>query len=126
MRVSFTEADKSDVGLTPAGSYKCVIEGVEDRVTSTGKEFVLIRFRSEDGRQIVHNIFAGDYFAKMVYAVVSACGLETISDTSELVGKTCVVKVEHEEYDGEMQARINPFKGFSPVPQVMDDGSCPF
>ena len=42
-------------------------------------------------------------------------------DLDSLIGKTCIVEVEHEEYDGKTRARIQEFKKLAAAAEEPDD-----
>jgi len=74
------------------GANSARISNIEEAVSKTGKDMLVITFANEDGAFIKHRIVEGDYKLKMLYELQHSFGIpygET--DTRKWIGKWGVV-----------------------------------
>jgi len=102
------------------GVYMVTIANTEEKQTKSGNgTYISMEYEREDGRKIWDNLNVNNPSEKAVEiatrtlsAICRACGVMTISDTDELIGRAVMIDVRLEKRNdtGELQARI---KGYS-------------
>ena len=93
------------------GIYNLTIESVEQKVSSTGKDMLLVRFREETTKTaIFENYVLQENCLFKLKELLSAAGLECDGicdlDTDMLVGLTFKAKVTKEQYNDNDVNRI--------------------
>lgn len=93
------------------GIYNLTIESVEQKVSSTGKDMLLVRFREESTKAaIFENYVLQENCLFKLKELLSAAGMECTSivnlDTDLLIGLTFKAKVTKEQYNDSDVNRI--------------------
>lgn len=93
------------------GMYSVVIEAVEPKTSSTGKEMLLVRFREvETGTTIFENYLLQENCLWKLKELLTAAGLECEGmceiDTDALVGLEFKAKITVEDYNDSKVNRI--------------------
>lgn len=97
--------------ILPEGMYNLTIESIEQKVSSTGKDMLLIRFREEQSKTaIFENYVLQENCLFKLKELLSACGVETDGvvdvDTDLLVGLMVKAKVTVDDYNDNKVNRI--------------------
>ena len=117
-KVNFDEIPDSE--LVAEGDYKCTIEYVEEKTARTGAEMWSLRLRITEGmykgETIWDNLVFSGKAINRVKILCKAAGVATKGSIDLqpklLTGKSVIVNVFHEAYQGQMQAKV-PFRGYS-------------
>lgn len=93
------------------GIYNLTIESIEEKVSSTGKNMLLVRFREENTKTaIFENYVLQENCLFKLKELLSAAGIECDSivnlDTDLLIGLTFKAKVTKEQYNDSDVNRI--------------------
>ena len=97
------------------GQHKAKIEKVEEKTSSSGSDMLVVQFRVTSGVSkgalVYNNYVLTDKALWRFSALLKALGMKNKGklavDLDMLEGKSCVIEVAHEEYNGSMKARIN-------------------
>lgn len=97
------------------GQHKAKIEKVEEKLASSGSDMLVVQFRITSGVSkgavVYNNYVLTDKALWRLSALLKALGMKNKGklavDLDALEGKSCVIEVAHEEYNGSMKARIN-------------------
>ena len=97
------------------GKHNAKIEKVEEKTASTGSDMLVVQFRvtagPSKGALIYNNYVLTDKAIWKFAALLKALGMKSKGklaiDLDAIEGKTCVIEVAHEEYNGATKARIN-------------------
>jgi len=114
--VDFSNTETS--GVLEEGDYLVEVDEVEDKESSTGNPMLVFTFKVTEGegkgRKLFHNCSLQPQALFNLRAVLEALGNEVPQgvlelDPSDLIGQTCGVSVNHEQYEGKTKARIAEF-----------------
>ena len=97
------------------GRHKAKIESVEEKVSSTGSDMLVLKFKVTDGPSkgavVYNNYVLTEKALWRLSALLKALGMKNKGklaiDLDVLEGKSCVIEVAHEDYNGQSRARIN-------------------
>lgn len=93
------------------GIYEMLIEKVEEKTSSTGKDMLLVTFKYlETGTAVWENYLFQENCLWKLKELLDAVGIDTQGsvqfDPQDLVGQFVSCKVIQEEYNGDMKNRI--------------------
>lgn len=93
------------------GMYELDITNVEEKVSRTGKDMILVTFKhQETGTAIWENYVLQENCLWKLKELLDAVGIDTEGtvdiDFNDLIGQTVTGKVIQEEYNGSMKNRI--------------------
>lgn len=102
---------QSNNTLLDEGTYNVTLENVEEKISSSGKPMLLVRFREESTQAaLFENYVLTENCLWKLKELLSAAGLECDGsvdlDTDVLVGIMFKVKVIQEDYNGSPVNRI--------------------
>jgi hypothetical protein len=95
------EAGGDGRGLCPVGEHPAEVEDAEESQSQAGNDMLVISYRVA-GRWRVKE-FVPLHVPFRVDRLVDAFGEV---DSTELIGRACTVRIEHELYEGRMQAVV--------------------
>lgn len=134
-RIDFsTVEDAKGFDPVPEGTYLCRVDSIKESVTRGGDEMWALRLAIVDGphkdRCVFDNLPFSPKGLKRVKLLCGALGLDTTGEIeltpNLLIGRTCRVEVNLEEYVDEKgqtkETNTVPFAGYSPV-DLEEDGS---
>lgn len=93
------------------GLYNLTIEDVQEKMSSTGKNMLLVRFREEESQAAIFEnyVLTGDAMWKL-QELLKAAGIDATGnvelDTDELIGLSFKAKVTKEDYNDSEVNRI--------------------
>jgi hypothetical protein len=111
------EAGGDGRGLCPVGEHPAEVEDAEESQSKSGNDMLIVSYRVA-GRWRVKE-FVPLHVPFRVDRLVEAFGEV---DSSELVGRTCTVRIEHESYEGRMRAVV---AGLEACDESEDEGRRP-
>lgn len=93
------------------GIYEMVIEKVEEKVSTTGKDMLLVTFKEPESEKLVwENYLFQENCLWKLKELLDAVGLDTSGpidfEPEDLVGQVVNCTVIQEEYNGSMKNRI--------------------
>ena len=93
------------------GLYNVTIEAVEDKISSTGKNMLVVRFREETTKTaIFENYVLDESCLWKLKELLSAAGIEcegiATFDTEQLIGLSFKAKVVKTQYNGQDRNNI--------------------
>lgn len=97
--------------LLEEGMYNVTIEKIEEKVSSTGKDMLLVRFREEETKTAVfENYVLQENCLFKLKELLTAAGVECSNvvdiDTEALVGLTFKAKIVQDDYNDSKVNRI--------------------
>ena len=100
------------------GQHVVKLTEIEEGVSQAGNDMLNATFKvvkgQSTGATLYDNFVLTEKALWKLQAFLTAVGMKAdgkiVLDLDKLVGKTCIVEVEHEEYEGKMRARIQEFK----------------
>ena len=137
VQLNFDTRDKAFAGATldreftllPDGEYIAQIISTEKKQTRSGEDYLQISWQIIDGphtrRQLFDSLYIYspekvkqlEFHRQRLFFITRACGLERISDTSELHHKPCRLTVRHDEYNGRTR---NVISKYQPVTRITE------
>ena len=116
MAWNYTRDESNSFAPIPAGDYRIRIESAEKAQSKTGKDMLTFKFAvSGDKRKLFHNIVFLPDRPEITNRNLTQFfdAFPGIADgdfnTQNWVGKVGACRVKHEEYNGDMQARVQYF-----------------
>ena len=116
---------KRKLDLTNVETYTKMSEGIhrvkvascEDKTTQAGDDMISIAFEAVNGAdkgcRVFDNFVLTDKALWKLKQLLKALGIKCdgkiVLDTDKLIGKQCEVEVFHEEYNGQLRARVNEY-----------------
>lgn len=103
------------MGVLPVGEYRIRFEEVTETKSKNGNDMLKIKFSvSGKNNYLFHNlVFMPDrpeITNSNLHAIYSSFGIKDGDlNLQNWIGKVGACKIKHEEYNGEMQAKINYF-----------------
>lgn len=116
---------KRKLDMTNVKTYTKMSEGIhrvrvascEDKTTQAGDDMIMIAFEAVSGEEKGCKVF--DSFVltdkalwklkQLLKALGIKCDGKIVLDTDKLIGKQCDAEIFHEEYNGQMRARVNEY-----------------
>lgn len=103
------------------GQHLVKLVEIEENESSNGNDMLSATFQvvkgSSTGAKLYDNFVLTEKALWKLQSFLIAIGVKAegkiVIDLDKLVGKTCIVEVAHEEYDGKTRARIQEFKKVS-------------
>jgi hypothetical protein len=95
------------VGLIKAGSYHATVTRAAMKRNHNGK--LHLALDCDTGTRIInHEMFCSTPAATENTAkqIKNAFGIESFKDVANIVGQKCGLRIEHEEYNGRVQAKV--------------------
>lgn len=88
--------------LFPSGESQVVIESIKQATTRKGGWMLNVQMCNQKNQKIFDRINLGaasmrarEIATQQMQQMGKACGISKLEDTDELIGKSCVVRVEH-------------------------------
>lgn len=99
------------------GQHVVKLTEIEETESQAGNDMLSATFQvvkgQSTGAKIYDNFVLTEKALWKLQSFLNAIGMKAdgkvVLDLDKLVGKTCIVEVEHEEYDGKTRARIQEF-----------------
>jgi hypothetical protein len=130
-------ARKLKVNMTGVESYvKCaegehiaVLKEIEEKESQNGSDMLAAVFEvikgSSTGARVFDNFVLTEKALWKLKGYLEAVGMKAdgkiVIDLDKLVGKTCIINVLHEEYNGQTRAKIDGFKSLTQKSESDDD-----
>jgi Protein of unknown function (DUF669) len=120
IRVDFTDVKDNQFEPLPEGTYSAEVLEVEQKMgKSSNKPYLNWQFKIDggehDGRRAFYMTSLSEKALWKLKQVLKNLGLDVDGqldlDPADLVGLPCVIKIEHEEYEGEMRDRVTDVYG---------------
>ena len=95
------------IGLIKAGAYHATVTGAAMKRNHNGK--LHLALDCDTGSRIInHEMFCSTPAAAQNTAkqIKNAFGIESFKDVKQIVGQKCSLRIEHEEYNGRVQAKV--------------------
>jgi len=116
MKLDFTGVESFQ--RASEGEHVCKIVAADEKVSSGGNDMIVVAFeviRGEDKTaRVYENYPLIDTALWKLKGLLQAIGMKADGkvqlDLDKLIGKTCIVNVKHEEYDGKIRARVESVK----------------
>lgn len=128
---------KRKLDLTKVETYTKMSEGIhrvkvvscEDKTTQAGDDMIAIAFEAVNGEDKGSRVY--DNFVltekalwklkQLLKALGVKCEGKIVLDTDKLIGKQCDAEIFHEEYNGQLRARVNEYTKISAATEDEDD-----
>ena len=99
------------------GRHRVKIVSCEDKTTQAGDDMIAIAFESisgdDKGSRVYDNFVLTEKalwkLKQLLKALGVKCDGKIVLDTEKLVGKKCEAEIYHEEYNGQMRARVDEY-----------------
>ena len=99
------------------GIHRVKVASCEDKTTQAGDDMITIAFEcvkgDDKGTRVFDNFVLTDKalwkLKQLLTALNVKCDGKIVLDTDKLIGKQCDVDVFHEEYNGQLRARVNEY-----------------
>lgn len=103
--------------LCEEGKHTVRVKEVEDKRSQNGNDMYSFKYEVVNGisagATLYDNCVITEKALWKLKSVLSALGVKAdgkiVVDSDKLVGKTCIVSVNHEEYNGRTQARVGDY-----------------
>lgn len=103
------------------GQHVAKIVSAEEVVASTGSDMLKIAFEvttgTDKGCRVYENYVLAENSLWKLKGLLNALGVKAdgkvVIDLDKLIGKTCIIEVVHEEYNGVMRAKIADYKNLA-------------
>jgi hypothetical protein len=99
--------------VPPVADYDCQITKAEEGISKAGAKMIKLTVKlqhPEYHNELWDFIVDGPYAQQKMYEVLSACGVEPqigqAVNSSIFIGKIAKIRIKHEDYNGEPQARV--------------------
>lgn len=127
MKLDFTEVEA--FVKCEEGEHVVKLIEIEESESQAGNDMLSATFQvvkgNSTGAKLYDNFVLTEKALWKLQSFLTAVGIKAdnkvILDLDKLVGKTCIVSVEHEEYDGKTRARIQEFKKLEAKKYEPDD-----
>lgn len=99
------------------GIHRVKVVSCEDKTTQAGDDMIAIAFESvkgdDKGSRVFDNFVLTDKALWKLKQLLTALGVKCdgkiVLDTDKLIGKKCDAEIFHEEYNGQLRARVNEY-----------------
>lgn len=123
LKVDFTDVES--FVRCEEGEHVVALHEIEEKVSSTGNDMLAVTFKvvkgESTGATLYDNFVLTDkalWKFKSYLEVVNVKADGKIAlDLDKLIGKRCSVLVKHEEYNGQLRARIEDYKKIKAAPE---------
>lgn len=127
MKLDFTEVEA--FVKCEEGEHVVKLIEIEESESQAGNDMLSATFQvvkgNSTGAKLYDNFVLTEKALWKLQSFLTAVGIKAdnkvILDLDKLVGKTCIVSVEHEEYEGKTRARIQEFKKLEAKKYEPDD-----
>lgn len=127
MKLDFTGVESFQ--RAAEGEHLCKIAQVDEKTSQGGNEMIVVVFEVIKGEsksaRVYENYPLMDTALWKLKGLLQAIGMKADGkvqlDLDKLVGKTCIVGVKHEEYEGKTRARVDYINRVSSVDTDDDD-----
>lgn len=127
MKLDFTGVESFQ--RAAEGEHLCKIAQVDEKTSQGGNEMIVVVFEVIKGEsksaRVYENYPLMDTALWKLKGLLQAIGMKADGkvqlDLDKLVGKTCIVGVKHEEYEGKTRARVDYINRVSAVDTDDDD-----
>lgn len=127
MKLDFTEVEA--FVKCEEGEHIVKLIEIEESESQAGNDMLSATFQvvkgNSTGAKLYDNFVLTEKALWKLQSFLTAVGIKAdskvIIDLDKLVGKTCIVSVEHEEYEGKTRARIQEFKKIESKKYEHDD-----
>ena len=127
MKLDFTEVEA--FVKCEEGEHVVKLIEIEESESQAGNDMLSATFQvvkgNSTGAKLYDNFVLTEKALWKLQSFLTAVGIKAdnkvILDLDKLVGKTCIVSVEHEEYEGKTRARIQEFKKLADKKDEPDD-----
>ena len=111
------------------GQHEVKLVEIEETESQAGNDMLNATFQvvkgQSTGAKLYDNFVLTEKALWKLQSFLIAVGMKAdgkiVLDLDKLIGKTCIVEVEHEEYDGKTRARIQEFKKLAAKADEPDD-----
>lgn len=111
------------------GEHVAVLKEVEEKTTQNGDDMLKCRFlvtKGESTGAIVFENFVLTQkalwkFKSYLEVVGIKADKKIIVDIDKLIGRACIIKVIHEEYNGKINAKVDAYKKLKAVKESVED-----
>ena len=127
MKLDFTGVESFQ--RAAEGEHLCKIAQVDEKTSQSGNDMIVVAFEVIKGEsksaRVYENYPLIDTALWKLKGLLQAIGMKADGkvqlDLDKLVGKTCIVGVKHEEYEGKTRARVDYINRVSSVDTDDDD-----
>lgn len=110
------------------GEHIAVVKSIEEKESQNGSDMLVFKFEvtrgSSTGATVYENFPLVEKALWKLKSFLEVVGMKAdgkmILDLDKLAGKTCIIAVKHEEYNGNTRAKIDGFKKFEAEPEDDD------
>lgn len=111
------------------GQHVVKLTAIEETESQAGNDMLNATFKvvkgESTGATLYDNFVLTEKALWKLQSFLTAIGMKAdgkvVIDLDKLIGKTCIVEVEHEEYDGKTRARIQEFRKLAAKAESEDD-----
>lgn len=111
------------------GQHIVKLTAIEEGESQAGNDMLNATFQvvkgQSTGAKLYDNFVLTEKALWKLQSFLTAVGMKAdgkvVLDLDKLIGKTCIVEVEHEEYEGKTRARIQEFKKLAAKATEPDD-----
>lgn len=113
------------------GEHIAILREIEEKVSSSNNDMLTGKFEvvngSSTGAVVYNNFTLTEKSLWVLKSFLDAVGMKAegkvLLDIDKIIGKKCIISVLHEEYNGNMTAKINGFKALKakPAPAAEED-----
>lgn len=127
MKLDFTGVESFQ--RVSEGEHVCKIATADEKQSQSGNDMIVVAFEVIKGEDKSARVFENypliDTALWKLKGLLQAIGMKADGkvqlDLDRLIGKTCVVGVKHEEYEGKTRARVDYVKKLGAVAESDDD-----
>lgn len=127
MKLDFTGVESFQ--RASEGEHVCKIATADEKQSQSGNDMIVVAFEVIKGDDKSARVFENypliDTALWKLKGLLQAIGMKADGkvqlDLDRLIGKTCVVGVKHEEYDGKTRARVDYVKKLGAAAESDDD-----
>lgn len=109
------------------GIHRVKVVSCEDKTTQAGDDMIAIAFEAvngaDKGSRVYDNFVLTDKalwkLKQLLKSLGVKCDGKIVLDTDKLIGKQCDAEIFHEEYNGQLRARVNEYT--KPTISASDD-----
>lgn len=111
------------------GQHVVKLTAIEETESQAGNDMLNATFKvvkgESTGATLYDNFVLTEKALWKLQSFLTAVGMKAdgkvVLDLDKLIGKTCIVEVEHEEYDGKTRARIQEFRKLAAKAEEPED-----
>lgn len=127
MKLDFTGVESFQ--RASAGEHVCKIATADEKQSQSGNDMIVVAFEVIKGDDKSARVFENypliDTALWKLKGLLQAIGMKADGkvqlDLDRLIGKTCIVGVKHEEYDGKTRARVDYVKKLGAAAESDDE-----